>query len=100
MEQSKHKVLSKEDTFSGHWLNLHQVKVKLRNGKTTEWEYVSRPKHLQNENGAMIIPIIKNHKQNSVIMIANYRPAVDNYCLEFPGGMADKGESVEDCVRR
>ena len=46
--------------------------------------------------------VIGRSKESSpqLILIANYRIPVENYVLEFPAGLLDKGESLEACALR
>ena len=52
--------------------------------------------------GVAIIPIIhyKGKKVPSIILIANYRPTIENYNLEFVAGMIDKRETVKEAAAR
>lgn len=51
---------------------------------------------LQNE-GVNILPIL-NDKE--VLLVRQFRPVVNKWILETPGGLVDKGESVSSAARR
>jgi len=75
---------------SGRWLNLRQ-KV-YPNGKA--WEYVNRSR----SNGAC--GIIATTFDKEIILVRQYRPAVNAYVIEFPAGLIDEGETVETTALR
>lgn len=35
-----------------------------------------------------------------ILLEKNYRPPVDKYCIEFPGGLIDENESKEEAALR
>lgn len=37
---------------------------------------------------------------DQIILVCQYRPPIQQYCLEFPAGLVDDGESVEQAARR
>lgn len=37
---------------------------------------------------------------HSLILITQFRPPVNSYCLEFPAGLVDPGEAVETTAAR
>jgi 8-oxo-dGTP pyrophosphatase MutT (NUDIX family) len=47
-----------------------------------------------------IIPIIKKiDKSLEIVLIANFRPPVGKFCLEFPAGMVEGSDYQEDALR-
>ena len=44
-----------------------------------------------------IVPVTGS---GEVILIRQFRPAVNNYVIEFPAGLNDKGEELEEAARR
>lgn len=62
--------------------------------------------------GVNSLPIVvsKTTKERFILVIKNYRPPIDKYCIEFPGGnslwilwdvgLIDENESVEDAALR
>ena len=93
------KIIERKVLHKGDWLILNEATFKHKE-KTGKIEYVTRPERLRNPNGSMIIPIMKKGGEKFLVMIANYRPAIEGFALEFPGGFADEGESLQDCVQR
>jgi ADP-ribose pyrophosphatase len=39
-------------------------------------------------------------EENRVLAVRQYRPAVEQYCIELPAGNIDAGEPPEQCARR
>ena len=99
MENTHPTLVDEKVLHKGDWLILNEKTLKVK-GQEVKYEYVSRPKHLTNPNGSMIIPIVRKQNKKYVILIANYRPAIMGFSLEFPGGFADEGETLEQCVSR
>lgn len=38
--------------------------------------------------------------EGKIVLIKQYRPAIDEYIIDFPAGLIDKDESVEEAARR
>ena len=99
METNLPKFISTKVLHKGDWLILNEITFEVKK-KEMKFEYVSRPEHLRSPNGSMIIPILRKNGKKYLILTANFRPAIESYSLEFPGGFADEGESLEECVHR
>ena len=52
--------------------------------------------------GTGILPLIhySNKSTLSIIVIANFRPTINKFNLEFPAGLIDKGETVIQAAKR
>jgi ADP-ribose pyrophosphatase len=51
-------------------------------------------------DGVEIIPIIKKiDKTLSMVLIANFRPPIGKFCLEFPAGMVEGSNFEEEALR-
>lgn len=46
------------------------------------------------------IMIIPKTKDDELVLIKQFRPAINDYIIEFPAGLVDPGESVYEAVRR
>lgn len=46
------------------------------------------------------VSIIAKTEDEEIILIRQYRPAIEDFTLELPSGYVDKGESPEDAVKR
>jgi 8-oxo-dGTP pyrophosphatase MutT (NUDIX family) len=58
--------------------------------------------YVESPGATGIVPIRVNaHNQYEVVMVRQYRPALDTYCLEIPAGMRDvAGEDPQDTAIR
>jgi 8-oxo-dGTP pyrophosphatase MutT (NUDIX family) len=82
------KVVKRETLWEGKFIKAVLISYKDHTGTIRQWEAVSRI----NCNGVVvIIPVTDN---NEVILIRQFRPALDNYVIEFPAGLIDPGEDI------
>jgi len=65
--------------------------VKLPNGRTVRITYIDHP-------GAVIIAPFVN--KNTVVMMRQFRPALNKYIYELPAGTLDPHEPIAACARR
>lgn len=50
--------------------------------------------------GTMVIPFLKQGDRKHLLLIANYRPPLDSFTLEFPGGNIDPNEDNQSSMVR
>ncbi|CAD8190660.1 unnamed protein product [Paramecium pentaurelia] len=80
--------------YEGKWLHFKLLHFQV-NGRQMVWEMIERPPG--NRGGVDIIPIIKyKDKPSQVIVIANFRPPIRKFCLEFPAGIVDPDGSIQE----
>ena len=65
--------------------------VRLPNNRTIRITYINHP-------GAVIIAPFLD--KNTVVMMRQFRPALNKYIYELPAGTLDPGESTAVCARR
>lgn len=83
--------LSTKNIFSGRIINLRQDEVMLPNGRKSTREIVEHP-------GAVALVAID--KNQEILMVRQYRKAVEKDLLEIPAGKLEKGETKETCAKR
>jgi len=83
--------LSSEEVFKGKVFSVDRDKVKMPNGRTVSVEVVRHSKSV------VIAPVPEPGK---VILIRQYRHAIDAYLWELPAGSVDEGESPEAAAKR
>ena len=83
--------LSSEEVFKGKVFSVDRDKVKMPNGRTVSVEVVRHSKSV------VIAPVPEPGK---VILIRQYRHAIDAYLWELPAGSVVEGESPEAAARR
>ncbi|MPQ42641.1 NUDIX hydrolase [Clostridium tarantellae] len=88
------------------FLNLYKLELKNKENKKKEYFLASRRNEenlackTKNHNfcdGVMIIPITT---KGELVLIKQFRPAINDYIYEFPAGLVDKNESIEEAARR
>jgi 8-oxo-dGTP pyrophosphatase MutT (NUDIX family) len=72
------------------------VKVRYldREGVERAWEAIERV------NCEGIVVIVPFTRENDVLLIRQFRPAVNRNVVEFPAGLIDTGEATEHAARR
>jgi ADP-ribose pyrophosphatase len=83
--------LSKETVFDGRLIKVIREKVRIANGNERYREIVVHP-------GAVALVVVDS--KDKLIMVKQYRRAVDRVLLEIPAGTREKGEDSEACARR
>lgn len=83
--------LRSEDVFKGKVFSVSRDEVRMPNGRTVTVDVVRHSKSV------VIVPVPDPGK---VILIRQYRHAVNAHLWELPAGSVDEGESPEDAARR
>lgn len=92
-ERSKdsYKVVKSERKYNGHVLNVRIDHVMFPNNATYVREVIEH-------TGAVgIVPLCKD---GSVILVKQYRHAIEDFILEIPAGLFHQDESPPDCAVR
>ena len=87
---SKFKRLNRKLSYTGKILKVYTDHVEV-NGKESDWDFV------HHNGGAAVIPVMDDGR---IIMVRQWRNALDRYTLEIPAGALDQGESGHACVSR
>jgi ADP-ribose pyrophosphatase len=82
------RTISEEYKFKGRVINLKVQQVELPNGKIAVREVVEHP-------GA--VAIVAYLDSNTILMVEQFRKAIDRVILEIPAGKIEKGEDVKLC---
>jgi ADP-ribose pyrophosphatase len=91
MSNLEEKTLHSEEIFSGKVISLHLQDVELPNGKQSKREIIKHP-------GAVAILAITDDKK--VVMVEQFRKALERTIVEIPAGKLEKGEEPALCARR
>jgi ADP-ribose diphosphatase len=83
--------LSHERVYDGNVFDVDRDKVQMPNGREVTVDIVRHPKSV------VLIPV---PEPGRVILIRQYRYAVNAFLWELPAGSVDKGESPEQAARR
>ena len=84
------KWITKEEIHKGKIFSLWGGRVALDNGDKAIREYV------RHSGGVAIVPVIDNH----VILIRQFRIAIERELIELPAGRLEPDEDPADCARR
>lgn len=82
--------IAKEEIHKGKIFSLWGGKVALDNGKLAVREYVRHP------GGVAIVPVLDNH----VLLVRQFRIAIERELIELPAGLLEAGEQPIDCAAR
>jgi ADP-ribose pyrophosphatase len=48
----------------------------------------------------MFVKLIKKGETTKTLVISQFRPPLNAYSIEFPAGLIDEGETIEEAARR
>ncbi|MDX9714004.1 MAG: NUDIX hydrolase [Dissulfurispiraceae bacterium] len=88
------RLISKETAWEGSFLRTVLLTYKDHNGHMRTWEAVER---INTQGVVIVIPVTAS---GEFILIRQYRPVMDNYVIEFPAGLNDRGESSSEAAGR
>jgi len=90
------------ELHSARWLSLRKVEYTDAKGATKFWESVERTTKLPGVVDCVeIIAIFKKKGEaDKILLVKQFRPPVGKFCVEFPAGLVDKGETAEEAARR
>jgi len=95
----KNKVIKSEQITDNKWLNLFKLKFKDKKGKEHDWYTVARTTDVLNKEGPQVVVIIP-FLEDKMVLIKQYRPTLDDYIIEHPAGIIDKGETPLESAKR
>ncbi|CAJ0962260.1 unnamed protein product, partial [Mesorhabditis belari] len=89
--------------FEGRWLRTKQIRFRERKSKHEGvWQSshrVTKPANCE-VDGVDILAVLHKNGQKFFIFVKQYRIPMKAWCLEFPAGLIDEGESVEAAAIR
>jgi ADP-ribose pyrophosphatase len=88
------KIIEKKVLWEGKFIRAVELTYLDKGGKLHKWEAVER---IHSDSVALIIPLTLS---GDLILIKQYRPALDRMVVELPAGLVDDGESPADTARR
>ncbi|TLS35669.1 NUDIX hydrolase [Pseudalkalibacillus caeni] len=91
MDHLKEKTLSTENIYDGKIINLRVEEVELPNGKTSKRELIKHP-------GAVAVIAVTSDQK--VLMVQQYRKALEKTIVEIPAGKLEPGEDPMETAKR
>jgi ADP-ribose pyrophosphatase len=90
------------DSSEAKWAELVKIDWTDQAGKPRVWETANRKTRGSSGVDAVAIAAILLHpsRPTCTMVIKQYRPAVGATCVEFPAGLVDEGETVEQAALR
>ncbi|MBN2654917.1 MAG: NUDIX hydrolase [Nitrospirae bacterium] len=87
-------LIGKKVAWEGSFLRTVLLTYKDHNGLVRTWEAVER---INTQGVVIVVPITA---AGEFILIRQYRPVMDNYVIEFPAGLNDRGETSAEAAGR
>jgi len=81
----------RELAYEGAMLKVYKDYMEFENGSTDIWDYMNHP------GGAAVVPVLEDGR---ILMVTQYRSAVERETLEIPAGKVDLNETGFACAKR
>jgi 8-oxo-dGTP pyrophosphatase MutT (NUDIX family) len=88
------RILEKKTLWEGMFLRSVITTYIDSSGSVRKWESFER---VHCEGVVAIVPVTDDKE---VLLIRQFRPPVNGYVIEFPAGLNDKGDTLEEAARR
>ncbi|XP_015725814.1 ADP-sugar pyrophosphatase [Coturnix japonica] len=100
---AKQFVLKEEVIVERKWLKLEETTYTDAFGKTRTWETVKRvgkKKNVSADGVAVIAVLQRTLHYDCIVLVKQFRPPINGYCLEFPAGLIEENETAESAALR
>lgn len=88
----KFKIVEKKKEYEGHIVDFYSYDMEVPNGNRVTWDII------EHKGAAAILPVDKDGR---IILVRQYRGAIDDLLLEIPaGGRDSKEEDFKVCAAR
>ncbi len=88
------KVIGRKSLWKGKFLETFLISYEDREGIVRYWEAVGR---VNSKEVVVMVPITADKE---VVLIRQFRPALDSYVIECPAGQVEEGEETMAAARR
>ena len=86
------KRIGRDLAYEGTVIKVYKDHMKFANGNTAEWDFI------HHDGAAAVLPVTEDGK---ILMVRQYRNALDRYTLEIPAGKLDSPDEAKiDCAYR
>ncbi len=86
-----YKRLRRDLVHQGRIIDYYSDTIEINQGKTTTFDFINH------KGASAMVPV---DDQGKILMVRQYRNAVDSYSLEIPAGGLNPGEDNETCAIR
>ncbi|NWU97809.1 NUDT5 pyrophosphatase, partial [Upupa epops] len=100
---TKQFILKEKVIAERKWLKLEETTYTDPFGKTRTWETVKRTgnkKGVSADGVAVIAVLQRTLHYDCIVLVKQFRPPVNGYCLEFPAGLMEENETAEIAALR
>ena len=88
---SQYKRLKRDLVHKGNIIDYYNDTIEIEGGKITSFDFINH------KGAAAMIPV---DQEGNILMVRQYRNAIDQYTLEIPAGGLNQGEDFETCAIR
>ncbi|MHA1910245.1 MAG: NUDIX domain-containing protein [Candidatus Kariarchaeaceae archaeon] len=89
------KILDTEETYQSKWLKMMKTHYYDKNGGAKSWEFVTRT------NEPRVVSVVcKDQNTGEFLLIKQYRIPIESVQIEFPAGLVDDHETLEEGALR
>lgn len=86
-----HKRLKRDLIHKGNIIDLYNDSIEIEGGKQVNFDFINH------KGAAAMIPV---DSEGQILMVRQYRNAVDQYTIEIPAGGLNAGEEARTCAIR
>lgn len=99
------KITGYKKLSDARWINLFDISYRGKTGRERTWQVVSRNRRPKCVSGKYDIPdavlMIPFHiTEQKLVVLREYRVSLAGFQYEFPAGLIDKDENIEEASRR
>ena len=95
IKNMKAEIKSSTTIGQGKFLRLELKEYTTADGKVCTWESAER---MVSHSAALVIATMK--RSGKIVLVRQFRPPLGAYSLEFPAGLIDPGEGIEETAIR
>ena len=77
--------------YTGSMLSMYSDTIVTPDGNTAKWDYI------EHSGAAAVVPVLEDGR---ILLVRQYRNALDQETLEIPAGGIEPGETPLECVTR
>lgn len=106
MDNNRIKSIKKQT--SNRFLNLYEAEALHRDGRISPYFIASRASQIEdlkistkeNTPDGVVMYAVHGNKKDKVVLIRQFRYPINDYIYEFPAGLVEPGEKMEECAVR
>jgi 8-oxo-dGTP pyrophosphatase MutT (NUDIX family) len=88
------RIINKRAVWEGSFLRALSIAYTDSSGSMRNWEAVERV------NCSGIVSIVPVTAEGDILFVRQFRPVMDGFVVEFPAGLNDRNESLQEAARR